>query len=95
MACKYVQVFKIAYCQPVLLSRYDEYKQTCEEFVQTIHEHFPEFKSKVKIHLILHLPDNMIAPHQLLALRGELHLTAISTPFSRVDRCCLMQMQNI
>jgi len=60
MVCKYVQVFKIAYCQPVLLSRYNEYKQTCEDFVQTIHEHFPEFKSKVKIHLILHLPDNMI-----------------------------------
>ena len=54
------QVFRVAYCQIFSLSRRDECQRVCEEFVSSIKEHFPHLQKKVKIHLLLHLTDNMV-----------------------------------
>ncbi len=35
-------------------------KNVCEAFVKEIYASYPEFRKKVKIHLMLHLPDNML-----------------------------------
>ena len=32
----------------------------CKSFVRAVHEHFPDLKKRVKIHLLLHLPDDMM-----------------------------------
>ena len=55
-----MQLFRITYCQPFVESSRNECKRICEEFVHNVHEHFPELKKKVKIHLILHLTENML-----------------------------------
>lgn len=54
-----VQVFRIAYCQKLMLSTLSERQRTCENFVKTALETFPELKQKVKIHLFLHLTQSM------------------------------------
>ena len=54
-----IQVFKLAYCQPFMQANYDEYKEVCEKFVGAVHEHCPELRKKVKVHMILHLPENV------------------------------------
>ena len=54
-----IQVFKLAYCQPFMQANYDEYKEVCEKFVSAVHEHCPELRKKVKVHMILHLPENV------------------------------------
>ena len=55
-----MQVFRIAYCQPFRFSDKEECQHTCEEFVCAMTDHSSEFKRKVKIHLLLHLSENMI-----------------------------------
>ena len=54
-----IQVFKLVYCQPFMQANYDEYKEVCEKFVSAVHEHCPELRKKVKVHMILHLPENV------------------------------------
>ena len=54
-----LQVFKIAYCQLFKLGKEEEYQSICEAFVQSIKEHSPELQKKAKIHLLLHLTENM------------------------------------
>lgn len=55
------QVFRIAYCD--FFSRSDEMKcrDVCKTFVDEVYTHYPEFRKKKKIHLILHLTDCMLA----------------------------------
>jgi len=53
-----LQVFKVAYCQHFKLSNSEECQQVCEKFVRDVQDHFPELQ-KVKIHLILHMPQHM------------------------------------
>ena len=55
-----LQVFKIAYCQLYKLGKEEEHQSICEEFVQSIKEHCPELQKKAKIHLLLHLTENMV-----------------------------------
>lgn len=37
-----------------------EYRETCKNFVDTVMEHLPELQQKLKVHLVLHLVDDMI-----------------------------------
>ena len=53
------QVFRIAYCKPFSQSNMQECRVICREFVVAVKEHCPQFLKKVKVHLLLHLPDNM------------------------------------
>lgn len=55
----FLQVFRIAYCQKLRLSTITETQHICNEFVQTVKENAPELLKKVKVHLILHLPQSM------------------------------------
>ena len=44
----------------VRLSKIDEARKACEDFVRLVKDCFPEQQRKVKIHLILHLTESMI-----------------------------------
>ena len=70
----YILPLKIAYCQPVFESSSDECKKVCEEFVQTVYEHFPEYE-KVKI---LHLMDNILDVGPISAFNTERYAIIIS-----------------
>ena len=50
----------MAYCEYFLLDDKEECTKICQEFVREVGEWFPDLKKKVKIHLFLHLVDNMI-----------------------------------
>lgn len=54
-----LQVFMIAYCRGYRSNDYVEYKSICQAFVRAVEEVKPEFMRKSKIHLLLHLPDNL------------------------------------
>lgn len=54
-----MKVFKIAYCQPFHCNNLVEYQQICQDFVDTVKLNSPELLKKLKVHLILHLPQNM------------------------------------
>ena len=54
------QVFRIAYCQRLRLSKIDEARKACKDFVDLVRDCFPQLQKKVKIHLILHLTESMI-----------------------------------
>lgn len=87
-------MFRIAYCQPFLESSYSKCKNIREEFVQTAYEHFPEFKKKVKIHLILHLPEHMLdfGPTSALNTERYIHVHYIYTcisPYYTVHILCI------
>ena len=38
----------------------DQYRAVCQGFVNSIETHLPEWRKKLKIHLLLHLPDDML-----------------------------------
>ena len=51
-------MFKVAYCE-YLLEDKEKCTHICQDFVHEVGECFPDLK-KVKIHLFLHLVDDMI-----------------------------------
>lgn len=51
----------MAYCEYFRKSERDACTQVCRDFVDAEHTYLPEYKKKVKIHLILHLVDTMVA----------------------------------
>lgn len=53
------QVFKLAYCSPFNLCNADYYKRVCKDFVDSVKECNPQSLNKMKIHLLLHLVDDM------------------------------------
>ena len=53
-------MFKIAYCDYFSLKERDECKAICQSFVQQVASCFPDLTKEVKIHLLLHLVDNMV-----------------------------------
>ena len=53
-------MFKFAYCQPCIESNASDYEEICKEFVRAVMDNFPDYKKKAKIHLLLHLPDDVI-----------------------------------
>ena len=53
-------MFKIAYCDPLDPEKMEYYKTVCQNFVTAIENHLPEWKTKLKVHLVLHLPDDML-----------------------------------
>lgn len=55
-----MQVFKITYCDYCIESKEDEYRRICKNFVDAVKQNFPELIKKLKIHLFLHLTDNMM-----------------------------------
>lgn len=54
-----LQVFMIAYCRLYRFADYEECKQICQAFVNAVEEIRPEVMKKSKIHLLLHLADDM------------------------------------
>ena len=49
----------IAYCSCYQSSCYHEYSKVCQDFVEAVKEIRPEVMKKSKIHLLLHLTDNI------------------------------------
>lgn len=58
--CPAFQVFKLAYCDHCIESEESEYRDTCQHFVDMVLEHLPHLGKKLKVHLMLHLSDNMM-----------------------------------
>ena len=46
-------------CQHSTVNSLDEVKSLCADFVSAVQQHAPEMLKKVKIHLILHLADDI------------------------------------
>ena len=55
-----VKVFQIAYITPFSTKNKDSCHSVCVEFVEAVRLAFPDMLKKPKIHLLLHLVDNMI-----------------------------------
>ena len=55
-----VKVFQIAYITPFSTKNKDSCHSVCVEFVEAVRVAFPDMLKKPKIHLLLHLVDNMI-----------------------------------
>ena len=49
----------ISYCRLYQSDHYQECKDICQEFVDKVAEIHPEVMKKSKIHLLLHLADNL------------------------------------
>eukprot|EP00731_Ephydatia_muelleri_P003526 Em0001g3526a len=49
------------------------YKTVCQNFVTAIETHLPEWKTKLKVHLVLHLPDDMLMYGPTAAFNTERH----------------------
>ncbi|KAL5505895.1 hypothetical protein EMCRGX_G007436 [Ephydatia muelleri] len=54
------KVFKLAYCEQFTPDKVESMKSVCLGFAQAVDKHCPELRSKLKIHLLLHLPDHML-----------------------------------
>ena len=50
----------MAYCTPFILAEANDHRITCLNFVHLISDHLPEHSHKLKVHLLLHLVDNMV-----------------------------------
>lgn len=61
MVLQCMQVFRIVYCLPLRTCARREYEELCQAFVDSARDHCPELLRKVKVHLILHLVDCMVA----------------------------------
>jgi hypothetical protein len=55
----FLQVFQFSYCDNCSATDKGAYQDTCGSFVKAVMDNFPEFGKKVKIHLLLHLPDSI------------------------------------
>eukprot|EP00731_Ephydatia_muelleri_P027586 Em0019g459a len=53
-------VFKLVYCERFTPDKVESMKSVCLGFAQAVDKHCPELRSKLKIHLLLHLPDHML-----------------------------------
>lgn len=56
-----MQVFKLSFCQTVEMSEHPWYCNVVEDFVECVRDSAPDMMQKVKMHLLLHLPDNWSA----------------------------------
>ena len=64
-------MFKITYIDDVQPGRYDEYKDICTSFVQSVSCSHPEMLNKQKVHLLLHLPDTLLQFGPICAYNTE------------------------
>ena len=53
------QVFKICYCDQFSAENESKYRYICTSFVESVKKCVPEQLKKLKVHLILHLVDDM------------------------------------
>ena len=53
------QVFKICYCDQFSAENELECRYICTSFIESVKKFFPEQLKKLKVHLILHLVDDM------------------------------------
>ena len=83
--CLSSQVFRVTYCQKFHLSSRDECQRVCEGFVSSIKEHFPHLQKNVKIHLLLHLIDNMVDFGPTSSFNTERYIKSIyPTPYFKL-----------
>ena len=55
-----IKIFRIAYYLPVLKDKISDYQRICEQFVASVKEYMPQFAKRLKVHLLLHLTDDML-----------------------------------
>ena len=53
-------MFKFVYCDTFLPEMVDVYKSQCLAFTHAVERNCPELRRKLKIHILLHLPDDML-----------------------------------
>ena len=58
--CKSTQVFRIAYCITFFPEEAAIHHHTCSKFVSIVLRSMPEIGRRLKIHLLLHLVDNIL-----------------------------------
>ena len=54
-----MQVFKAAYCSPYSAEKEGDVLGLCQNFVDAVYSYKPEMLQKPKLHLLLHLAENM------------------------------------
>lgn len=54
------QVFQIAYCKPFTSDDFSMITATGENFIQSVNEYRSALLNRVKFHLLLHLPQNIL-----------------------------------
>ncbi len=52
-------MFRVAYCLPVNDDTILICKEVCKEFVNLAAQYMPEFSKRLKVHILLHLSDNL------------------------------------
>lgn len=55
-----IQVFRLSYCQTFHPNDHHKVEGACHDFLRALQGYKPEFLQKPKIHLLLHLADNML-----------------------------------
>lgn len=53
-------MFKLAYCDYSVQADSAHYKSICKNFVDLVERYYPNFMKKPKVHLLLHLADNIV-----------------------------------
>ena len=56
---KFLQVFRIAYCDYYDPSLFSDWSGVCREFVEAVSRYQPDMLKKQKVHLMLHLVECM------------------------------------
>ena len=56
-----MQMFRVVYCLPVNNDTIYLCKEACQEFVNLAAQYMPEFSKRLKVHILLHLSDNLKA----------------------------------
>ena len=54
-----LQVFRVVYCLPVNEDTILKCEMACKEFVELSVQYMPEFSKRLKVHVLLHLSDNL------------------------------------
>lgn len=80
----------MTYCQQCKLSGYNDYKRICETFVRATHDYCPELGKKIKIHLFLHLPDNMMDFGPTSSYNTERYIYICYTALCDEYKCAFM-----
>ena len=58
--CCITQVFKNTYCDRFCPEKAELFHSTCLEFAHIVDSHCPELHKKLKIHLLLHITDDIL-----------------------------------
>ena len=79
-----IQVFRIEYCVTFFPEEADIHCHTCLQFVNSVLRTMPELGKRLKIHLLLHLVDNILAfgPSSSFNTERYIHMQSHATCLS-------------